>query len=96
MRLSEQVWLRVYDLSRNPVGAMLHRGRIRQASAGMSGAASSKIQLCLPEVCRSEVMGMHLGVGVGGRREPAGRKRIISALVSPPSRRETEVQGQGF
>lgn len=33
MRLSEQVWLRVYDLSRNPVGAMLHR---RQDQTGIS------------------------------------------------------------
>lgn len=33
MCLSEQVWLRVYDLSRNPVGAMLHR---RQDQTGIS------------------------------------------------------------
>lgn len=33
MCLSEQVWLRVYDLSHNPMGAMLHR---RQDQTGIS------------------------------------------------------------
>lgn len=82
--LSEQLrGFEVYDSSQKPVGAMLHRGRNRQAPAGFSRGSLCQGDLSVLKVRAEQRRARSSPSGKGRRCRPCGKNENTVRLTPP-------------